>query len=219
MAKEIDQSLLGKALEAALDIDRDAQKAYVAKLRADHPGDSDQVLAERVISRARWFSAGVGVATGLPSNPWVAAPAAVADVAATLRAEVVLAARVALLYEPGFLDDGEPPYELLVPIFGGRLAGELLREAAIRGGMGVTRAAIRKYLSKETLKQFKRLALKYFGLKVTQRGVITKTLPVVGGLIGGTWNFVEVAAVGRRVVDWFEGRCVAPTTSVAADAS
>lgn len=59
-------------------------------------------------------------------------------------------------------------------------------------------------MSKESLKQFKKVTLKYFGLKVTQKGVITKTVPVVGGLIGGVWNWVEVSVIKARTVRYFE---------------
>lgn len=64
---------------------------------------------------------------------------------------------------------------------------------------------------KSTLKKFKDVMLKYFAMKVTQKAVITKTLPVVGGLIGGGWNYVELRLVGGRVVNYFEGRPVDDT--------
>ena len=38
-------------------------------------------LAEKAFSAARWKATSVGVATGLPANPWTAFPAATADVA------------------------------------------------------------------------------------------------------------------------------------------
>ena len=59
--------------------------------------------------------------------------------------------------------------------------------------MEVTRVLIKQYLSKETLKQFKIIILKYFGIKVTEKAVITKTLPIVGGIIGSTWNYIAMA--------------------------
>ncbi|WP_437812397.1 hypothetical protein [Sorangium sp. So ce1078] len=81
-----------------------------------------------------------------------------------------------------------------------------MRELTIRGGMGVSREAIKKVFTKETLRQFKRIMLKYFGLKVGQRSLIAKTLPVVGGVIGGAWNYNELRVVGDRVYAYFEGR-------------
>lgn len=77
--------------------------------------------------------------------------------------------------------------------------------AARTAGMGVTRTAIKKYLSKETLKTFQKIMLKYFGIKITQKGLVTKTLPVVGGLIGGVWNYFEVGQIKKRTIKYFEG--------------
>jgi hypothetical protein len=200
------QRSLEWVLSVALAVDAAKEQSFVNELHQRYPSASKHDLADRLITRSKWWATGFGVATGLPANPWMAAPAAVTDVAAVLRTEVKLAARIALLYDPDYLSDGEPPYELLVPILGARMGSEFLREIAVRGSMGVSRTVIRKYLSKETLKHFKRVVLKYLGLKVTQKGVTTKTLPVVGSVIGGTWNYVELRSVGQRVVAYFEQR-------------
>ncbi len=165
------------ALDSALNIDRGEARADVRALRARYPSDSRYQLAKRLVARTRWKGTAAGVLTGLPSNPWVAGGAAALDVAALLRINISMAARIALLFDEKYLDDSEPPYELLVPVFGGRFASELAREAAIRAGMGVTRALIRAYISKGVLKTVKRFALKYLGLKITQRALITTDHP------------------------------------------
>ena len=124
----------------------------------------------------------------------------------TLRSEVAAVARAAVVYDENFFDDLDAKWELLLPVFGLNLGSQFLREVGVRGGMGVTRVLIKKYLSKETLKQFQKIMLKYFGIKVTQKAVITKTLPIVGGLIGGAWNYMEVGQVQKRTIDYFDAR-------------
>ena len=124
------------------------------------------------------------------------------DVAITLRIQVLATAKTALVYDPRFFEDDCAQWELLVPVLGID-ATQMARELGVRSGMGITRVAIRKYLSKTTLKQFKKLMWKYFGLKVTQKGVVTKTLPIVGGIIGGTWNWERA-----RTISYFEGRAL-----------
>lgn len=186
-------------------VDPTAIRAHLDELRAQNPGVEKRVLANKVYSGTAWKAASAGAVLGLPSNPWTAVPAATLDLAAMVRLQVVAAGHVAEIHNPGFLDEEFGRYELLVPVFGGSAGSQVLRAAGIRGTMGITRQAIRRYLSKETLRAFRTIMLKYFGQKVTQRAVITKTLPVVGGLIGGTWNYLEVHVVGNRVIKYFEG--------------
>lgn len=193
-----------KSLEWVVDIDPPAIIASVEAERVKSPNSSNRKLADAAFSRARWKATATGIATGLPANPWVAVPAATLDVATTLKLEVLAAARVAVIYDKSFFEDQDAVWELLIPIFGINVGSQAFRQLGIRGGMGATRAAIRKYLSKETLKQFQKLMLKYFGIKITQKGVITKTLPIVGGVIGGTWNFIEVGRIKNRTIEYFE---------------
>jgi hypothetical protein len=200
--------LLARALDVALKIDRESELAYVRVLRERHPTKDRRALAELLITRARWWGAGAGFTTGMPASPWTALPAAVADAGAMLRLEALLAVRIALLFDETFLDEGGKPYEVLVPIFGGRAAGEVLREGAIRGAVGGTRAGISKLLTGTALARLQRIMLKYFGLKVTERGILTKTLPVVGGVIGAGWNFGEIHVVGRRTYQYFDEKAI-----------
>lgn len=191
-----------------LAIDRDAERRYVQALQARHPELSRDQLIERLTRRARWWGAGVGFVTGVGSNPWAALPAALADVTAVLHAEVRLACRIALLFDPQFLDDPEPPYELLVPIFGTRAASELAGRAVIQGGRAVTQRMLQGLLARGGALQLRNWMLKYLGLRVTQRGVVTKLVPIVGGVIGGSWNYAEMSIVAGRVQRYFEGRSI-----------
>jgi len=206
MAAKADNRVLARAIERVMDLDVPALRASVKDLRHKNPGASKKALAKKVFSKARWKATAAGVAFGLPANPWVSIPAAIGDMAVTLQVEVLAAAKVALLYDKNFFNKEDAQWELLVPVFGINAASQVMREFGVRGGMGVTRVAIKKYLSKETLKQFKKVMWKYFGLRVTQKGIITKTLPIVGGIIGGVWNWGEVASLRDRTIRYFEGK-------------
>lgn len=201
-------TMLARALEFALDVDRLRAWEDVLERRRAAPDADNATLARDLIATTAWKGTALGAATGLVANPWAAVPAAMLDAGAMLRLQVELAMRIALLYEPELRTRTEPPYELLIPIMGSRIFAEVARETAIRAGMGVSRAAVRRYLRKDALKQMQRLALRYLGLKVTQGAVITKTLPLIGSAIGAAWNHVEARVVGGRVVDYFEGRAL-----------
>lgn len=199
---------LSRVLDLTLAIDRNAEKAFVQSLRQRHPDLSREQLIDRLTRRARWWGAGVGFVTGVGSNPWAALPAALADVAAVLHVEVRLACRIALLFDPQYLDDPEPPYELLVPIFGARAASELAGRAVVQGGREVTQRLLSSLLAGGGVTQLRGLLLKHLGLRVTQRGVVTKLVPIAGGVIGGGWNYAEMTFVSRRVRRYFEGETI-----------
>jgi len=206
MKDESTDNLMMRSMEFAFAIDPDEVKAYVALLTERHPQKTRRELAEQMIRRARWWGAGFGFATGIPSNPWVAGPAAVTDMSAVLRTEILLACRIGLLYDPHLLDGPEPPYELLVPIIGGRAASEALGRLVAISSMRITRRAIVKVLQNSGAKQFMITMVKYFGIRITRRGLITKTIPIVGGLVGGAWNYAELRFVGERICKYFEGQ-------------
>jgi hypothetical protein len=199
-----ENNALMEVLEWVVDIDLAAIVASVAEERNQHPELTHKQLAGNAFSHARWKATYAGLVTGLPANPWAALPAATTDVAVTLKTEVYAAARTAIIYDASFFDDDEAKWELLIPVLGLNVGSQFAREISIRGGIGVTRAAIRKYLSKETLKAFQKIILKYFGIKITQKSVITKTVPIIGGLIGGAWNYIEVNQIKSRTISYFE---------------
>ncbi|MDQ7839247.1 MAG: hypothetical protein RDU59_12235 [Thermodesulfobacteriota bacterium] len=199
---------LTQAFDTALEFNVDEVKAYVSGLKDKYTGLTNEELAQKVIRGTKWKTTLTGAVTGAPSNPWVSVGAAAVDVGILFRCELGMAARIATIFDETFFDEPDAQYELLIPLFGGQVVSQLLREAGVRAGMGVTRAAIRKFISKEVLKIVKKLALKYLGLKLTQRAIITKTLPIVGGVIGGAWNHAETSLVGKRVIDYFNDKAV-----------
>ncbi len=204
----MNKDALSKALAWAVGIDSSEAIDHVSRLRAEHPAASNQDLAERLFAAARWKATGVGVVTGIPANPWLMVPAAAADLATVLRIETETVARVALIYDPAFFERPDAAWELLVPVFGIEAFSQFLRNLGVVGSMTVTRQLVREYLSKQTLRTFQKVMLKYFGLKVTQKGIIAKSVPIVGIMIGGGWNFGEVTFLRRRTIAYFQNRAV-----------
>lgn len=200
------RDVLSNALGWAVGVNDGEAADDVRRLRAKSPTATNAELAGTIFTTARLKATGVGVLTGLPANPWVMVPAAVADLATVLRIETEAVARVALIYDPKFFEQPDAAWELLVPVFGIDALSQFLRDLGVLGSMGVTRQLVRQYLSKETLRSFQKVMLRYFGMKVTQKGVLAKSLPLVGAVIGGSGNFAEVTILKRRTISYFEGR-------------
>ena len=126
---QVDQkSLMLRAIDRALTFDRGSLLAAHRKLLAKYPRESRERLALRLTNGNAWKAAASGALTGLPSSPFVAVPAAIADTAAMIRIEVYVAARVALLFDEDYLAGAELPYELMLPVMGGPMASASSRE-------------------------------------------------------------------------------------------
>jgi hypothetical protein len=163
-------------------------------------------LAQLVFTRARYKATFAGALAGLPGTVGSMIPAALLEAGVIYRTQVKAAGRVALIYEPSFFRESDASWELLVPIFGASTVSQFLREAGVAAGQMLTRELIREHLSKQTLATLKRVMLARFGIRVTQKMIITKSVPIVGALIGGTWNYAEVTLVRNRVLAYFAGR-------------
>ena len=55
---------------------------------------------------------------------------------------------------------------------------------------------------------------KVFGRRVTQRALITKTIPLVGCLVGGAWNAMEAEVIRNRTLRYLTDQSMDPATVV-----
>ena len=94
--------------------------------------------------------------------------------------------------------DPDDPEDILM-IFGyalGVAPSDLLgKGAAMAAGAGA-KYAIRKYISKGTLKAIQDFARK-IGIKILQRTIIKYTVPVVAAVAGGSYNYVTTKSIGK----------------------
>jgi hypothetical protein len=132
-------------------------------------------------------------------------PAAVADMAAMLRLEGKLAGTIAALLDPDSLNDADTfRKEILRVVFPGAVS-QALRKVGIRAGEEATKNLVRKLIGREAIKDLGERAAKMLGIRLTEKAIATKAVPIVGAGIGAAWNFVEIQAVGSRAVAYHLG--------------
>ena len=190
--------------------DRERCREAADDLRAEHPDATPEQLARRAVASAKNWGVAAGAGSGAAANPLVMLPAAAADIAAMLRIEGQMAGTVAALLDPSSLvDDKTFRADVLAIVFPGAVS-QALRQIGLRAGQRLTRNLIRKYVTENFLKDATRFAAKYLFIRVTRNAVVSKTVPLVGAGIGAAWNWVEMEAVGKRAIRYYQRRSISP---------
>ena len=203
MKQEVSEQL-ERVLSFAVSIDTERARHDVQRILSGASGKSKRAVARQLVRGTQWKTGAIGGLSGLPSNPYAGATAAIADVGYTLRQHMEMGSRIGCLYEPNFFANEYAQWELLAPALGKSFVSQLTRKTVEQVGRRATRRLVTTYLSKGTLKAFKSLTKKYLGKKILQRTVIAKSIPIVGAVISGGWNFLESGHVGKRFVCYFE---------------
>ena len=161
--------------------------------------------ARAAVKSARKWGAAAGATTGLAASPITMLPAAVADMMAMLRIEGRMAGTVAALLDPESLKDPAAfRRDIIRVIFPGAVS-QALRKIGVRAGEQATKQIIAKYASRALMKEMGEQAAKRLGVRLTQKAVATKAVPLVGAGIGGAWNWLEIQAIGKRAIEYHGG--------------
>ena len=173
----------------------DAQKIRfeVDLLRRRYPEASTYELAERAFNDARLRVITAGAAMGLAANPVLSVAGALADLSVTTRTQLFAAACAA---------------ELLFPVFGASMISQVGAELGLKAVHTATREMVIKLINQRSLALINTVMTRVFGRRVSQRALITKTIPLVGCVIGGTWNAVEVQLIRNRTLRYLTAQAM-----------
>ena len=190
--------------------DREQCRKAAEDFGKQNPGKSPEELAQLAIGSAQTWAAAAGGATGAAANQLIMVPAAIADMAAVLRIEGFMAGTVAALFDPRSLDDPRAfQADVITIVFPGAVS-QALRQLGVRWGQQITQGLIRKYFTESLLKSVTGLASKYLFVHVTEKALVSKTVPLIGAGIGAGWNYLELKAVGKRAVRYYQQKGIGP---------
>jgi hypothetical protein len=157
-------------------------EAMAARARAEVPGGDDEAVARRLIARFARRGALIGFVSGLPSNPVMAFPLAAVDTSATAKICADMAATLEGIADPDGLGD--------------RQARDGVPQA---NPAAVASFLIRGLKNRSVPQALTRAAVRWAATRTAKRAVLTRMVPVVGGLLGAAWNYAEIQAEGRRL--------------------
>jgi hypothetical protein len=185
--------------------DAEECRKLAAEARLADPNATAVDAARAAVKSSRQWGAAAGATTGLAASPITMLPAAVADMAAMLRIEGRMAGTVAALLDPESLNDPAAfRRDIIRVIFPGAVS-QALRKIGVRVGEEATKSLIAKYASRALTKEIGQQAAKRLGVRLTQKAVATKAVPLVGAGIGGAWNWLEIQAIGNRAIEYHGG--------------
>jgi uncharacterized protein (DUF697 family) len=201
------------------------EHANAEYFRNKYPSKDNDDIAKRLISVAARNAGLLGVVTGavvstdeivafftggeggvgLPANIAIAATAVASEAIVLVRFQLQLVANLGKVYGvPLNPDDPEDILTILAFAVGGSVAEEAGRFGMKVGG-GIARYLVERYIAKETLETFKRIAAK-IGIKILQRTIIKYAVPLASMGVGLGWNYFATKAVGKIACKHFKAK-------------
>ncbi len=194
------QSRLARAVEWALSVPADSCRRRVDRRRVEEPSAEGRAIAERMVKASAWQAGVEGFVTSFGSNVLIALPAALGDLLTMLHFYARLTAEIGYLADPNYFEDPAWRIDAYAMVLGPKVFSRMAREIGVGVSKHVTTIGARKVLSEEVIMGLQRWVPRWLGSRITQRGLITKTVPIVGGFVGGVWNYVEMRRIGRRII-------------------
>lgn len=151
---------------------------------------------DKLVSNQRLKSTATGFVTGLGGV--VTLPVAIpVDLASSLYIEIRMIAAIAAIR--GFDVESDEVRTLIYLCLVGNSAGDILKQAGIKYMADLTAKKLMPLLSKKIAEKVAENVASKFLVKTAAKGLpkLAKMLPVVGGIAGGAYNYVEVSTFAK----------------------
>lgn len=170
--------------------------SYLSKTKNSDEAIKQFIRYQKIKCATTGFVTGVGGLITLP----VTLPA---DMASSLYIEMRMIAAIAIMRGYNIQDDQVKTAIFLC--FAGNAAGDVIKQVGIKSLQTIT---IKKLLPKLTGDMIKAINKKVGFRLITKTGSkgvanLTKWVPLLGGVVGGTWNWLEVAVYAKYAKKMF----------------
>lgn len=196
-------ALIERIVQRSLDFEKEDCIEAVSRIRTARPSTEPRVVASAVVDHFARKGAITGFIAGFASNPLLSIPLALLDTEKASQLSAKMAASVAYIARPTFFEDPTWKDETLSALSVGEKADARDAEAQTDRAR---RFVIRGFVTSQSQKAVRRAVTRWIGRRVAERAVLTKLVPVVGGIVSAAWNYVELRRVGGRVVVFYFGK-------------
>lgn len=173
--------------------------------------------AEKIIKDSTTKTSVTSFVAGLPSNPFTAVVAGGADIVQYIGFALNLAQQIAYLFGEDDLYEGnykKLPEEVQIRVisylgimFGASGASALIANVSKAAGMNLGKKVAQKALTKTAWYPLVKKVGAIISVDITKKSVgsiITKTVPIIGGLASGGITYITFKPMGARLADTFE---------------
>ena len=173
--------------------------------------------AERIINDSTTKTSVTSFVAGLPSNPVTAVVAGGADVVQYMGFALNLAQQIAYLFGEDDLYEGnykELPEEVQIRVisylgimFGASGASALIANVSKTAGANIGKKVAQRALMQTTWYPLVKKVGAIIGVNITKKSVgsiISKTVPIIGGVVSGGITYFTFKPMGERLADTFE---------------
>ena len=168
-----------------------------------HSGKTAEQCAENFITWQTAKAGAAGTALGLPG--FAAMPITVpADFLSVAYLQLRMVAVIGLLFGWDVRSDQFRTMAYLSLL--GSAAGELTRDLGIKATTKIAMGTIKKRVSGAALKKINQAVSTTLVTKAGSKGVVnlTKVVPVLGGLVGGSVNVLVTRQIGKMAISWLK---------------
>jgi hypothetical protein len=197
-AVDAEAGAVERALRQVLNVDSQAVRDHVARLRAANPHAGADELAAGVVSRRALKAGGIGAITGL--GGLVTLPVTIpANLLGTWRVQTTMLAIIAEIYDAEFeIDD-------FFLVLGGTAVTEAMKQLGINAGKDVTKRMVQKHVTRETMKHINRVVSRAIITKAGTKSAtsVMKMVPLVGAPVGFAFDWTATRAFGKAGILYY----------------
>jgi EcsC protein family len=178
---------------------------YVAKLRAQNPGITDDELAWKIVHRKSLKSGLVGAVTGV--GGLLTLPVTIpTDLIACWRIQIVMAVAIAHVY--GHTASSTDLKTDIFLILAGDAAKETLKRFGIKAGKAVTKRLIQQVITRELMLTIWSVLGRQIITKAGAKSLFSfmKMVPLVGAPIGFAFDWPATYMVGKTAIKYYSGQ-------------
>jgi EcsC protein family len=172
---------------------------YVDKLKEQNPGLNNEELAKKILNRKALKNGLVGAAMGVGGI--VALPA---DIIASWKIQISTALAIAYIY--GHTTDTTDLKTDIYLILAGNSAKEALKFIGIEASKGITKKAVQKYITRETMRKIWKVVGQKIITKAGEKSITSfmKMVPLVGAPVGFVFDWSSALTVGKFAMKYYK---------------